>query len=86
MLFRSRTAATLPPGPLLSGRSEATDGAQPSTDEKALMRGDKPGSSDLKSQPIERPQERNHPRVRAERDLLEGGIESGEQDFYEPDL
>ena len=79
-------AATLPPGPLLSGRSEATDGAQLSTDEKAPIRGDKPGASDLKSQPIERPNERQHPRERAERDLLEGGIESGEQDFYEPDL
>jgi hypothetical protein len=80
------TAATLPAGPLLSGRSEATDGAQLSTDEKTMIRGDKPGSSDLKSQPIERPNERQHPRERAERDLLEGGIESGEQDFYEPDL
>jgi hypothetical protein len=80
------TAATLPPGPLLSGRSEASDGAELSTDEKTLIGGDKPGSSDLKSQPIERQNERQHPRERAERDLLEGGIESGEQDFYEPDL
>lgn len=80
------TAATLPPGPLLSGRSEATDGAQPSPDEKVLTPGDKAGSSDLKLQPIERRHDRQHPRERAERDLLEGGVQSGEQDFYEPDL
>jgi hypothetical protein len=82
----ARTVATLPPGPLLSGRSEAADGVQPAPEENATTRGDKPGSSGLKSPPVERPQEREHPRERAERDLLEGGVESGEQDFYEPDL
>ena len=82
----ARTVATLPAGPLLSGRSEAADGAQPAPEEHATTRGDKPNPSVLKSQPIERPNERQHPRERAERDLLEGGIESGEQDFYEPDL
>jgi len=82
----ARTVATLPPGPLPSGRSEAADGAQPAPEENATTRGDKPGSSGLKSPPVEQPQEREHPRERAERDLLEGGVESGEQDFYEPDL
>ena len=82
----ARTVATLPPGPLLSGSSEAADGAQPSPDEQLPARGDKPGSSDRRSPPVERPQEREHPRERAERDLLEGGVESDEQDSYEPDL
>lgn len=82
----ARTVATLPPGPLLSGRSEAADGAQPAPEENATTPGDKPGSGSLKSPPVKRPHEREHPRERAERDLLEGGVESGEQDFYEPDL
>jgi type IV conjugative transfer system coupling protein TraD len=79
-------AATLPPAPLLTGRNQATDDAQPSPDEKGAMRGDKPGSTDLKPLAAAKPQERPSPRERAVRDLLEGGVESRSQDFYEPDL
>jgi len=79
-------AATLPPAPLLSGRSEASDETQPCPDKRASGRGDQPASSDPKAMPAVRSQESPSPRERAERDLLEGGVESGAQDFYEPDL
>src|SRR3546814_8985652 len=85
-LTSSGPTTTLPPGPLLSGRSEATDETQPSSDEKASARGDKPASGDPKLIPVPRSQDSQSPRERAERDLLEGGVESGAQDFYEPDL
>lgn len=85
-LVESGAAVTLPPAPLLSGRSEASDEAQPSPDERASRRGNQPASSDPKAIPAVRPQESSSPRERAERDLLEGGVESGAQDFYEPDL
>jgi hypothetical protein len=85
-LVGSGAAATLPPAPLLSGRSEASDEAQPSPDERASGRGNQPASSDPKAIPAVRSQESPSPRERAERDLLEGGVESGAQDFYEPDL
>jgi hypothetical protein len=32
------------------------------------------------------PGDRKEARDRAERDLLEGGVEEGDRDFYEPDL
>jgi len=82
----AETAATLPPAPLLSGRNEASDEAQPSPDERASGRGNQLASSDPKAIPAVRSQESSSPRERAERDLLEGGVESGAQDFYEPDL
>ncbi len=85
-LGRAGAAATLPAAPLFSGRSEASDEAQPSPDERASGRGNQPASSDPKAIPAVRPQESPSPRERAERDLLEGGVESGAQDFYEPDL
>ncbi|MBB6125705.1 hypothetical protein FHS92_003469 [Sphingobium subterraneum] len=82
----SGAAATLPPAPLLSGRNEASDEAQPSPDERASGRENQPASSDPKAIPAARSQEGSSPQERAERDLLEGGVESGAQDFYEPDL
>lgn len=85
-LGRAGAAATLPTAPLLSGRNEASDEAQPSPDERASGQGNQPASSDPKAMPAVRPQESQSPRERAERDLLEGGVESGAQDFYEPDL
>lgn len=85
-LTSSGPTTTLPPGPLLSGRSEATDETQPSPDEKASARGNKPASGDPKLIAVPRSQDSQSPRERAERDLLEGGVESGAQDFYEPDL
>src|SRR3546814_18369363 len=57
-----------------------------SSDEKASARGDKPASGDPKLIPVPRSQDSQSPRERAERDLPEGGVESGAQDFYEPDL
>src|SRR3546814_14788821 len=53
-LTSSGPTTTLPPGPLLSGRSEATDETQPSSDEKASARGDKPASGDPKLRSEER--------------------------------
>src|SRR3546814_13854015 len=80
----SGPTTTLPPGPLLSGRSEATDETQPSSDEKASARGDKPASGDPKLIPVPRSQDSQSPRERAERDLHDGGVESGAQDHDEP--
>src|SRR3546814_7452334 len=77
---------TLPPGPLLSGRSEATDETQPSSDEKASARGDKPASGDPKLIPVPRSQDSQSPRERAERDLLEGGVETGRSEEHQSEL
>jgi len=85
-LTSSGPITTLPPGPLLSGRSEAADETRPSPEEKASARGEKPASGDPKPIAVPRSQDSPSPRERAERDLLEGGVESGAQDFYEPDL
>src|SRR3546814_13091446 len=82
----SGPTTTLPPGPLLSGRSEATDETQPSSDEKASARGDQPASGDPKLLPVPRSQARQSPRERAEPDLLAGGLWTGAADVYRPPL
>src|SRR3546814_1471089 len=73
-LTSSGPTTTLPPGPLLSGRSEATDETQPSSDEKASARGDKPASGDPKILPVPRSQDSQSPRERADRDPRAGGV------------
>ena len=81
-----RSAVTLPPAPLLSGKAEATDDAQVSSDERASAQGGKPAPGDPRPIPFARSQDNPSPRERAERDLLEGDAGAGTQDFYEPDL
>lgn len=78
--------ATLPSAPLLRGQSEAS-GEAPTPSDK--------GSSDharlAAVDPAKVPQpalrgNQKDTRERAERDLLEGGVEGDARDFYEPDL
>lgn len=80
------SATTLPPAPLMAGRNEAADDAQPSPENKGTSQAKQAAAGKMKVTPLARPEERASARERAERDLLEGDVGSDPQDFYEPDL
>lgn len=78
--------ATLPPTPLLSGRTDEHAEASGSGEEP--QPGLRPASTrdPGKNPQSTMPDDRKEGRERAERDLLEGGVEGDARDFFEPDL
>lgn len=78
--------ATLPSAPLLRGQSEAS-GEAPNPSDKGSSEHDRSAADDPgKGSPPALRGNQKDTRERAERDLLEGGVESDARDFYEPDL
>jgi type IV conjugative transfer system coupling protein TraD len=77
---------TLPPTPLLTGRNDEHAKAPMAPDKSSSGHGHAPVRDLGKSQLPTMPGDRKEARDRAERDLLEGGIEEHARDFYEPDL
>lgn len=79
-------STTLPLAPLPAGRNDEHAEA-PTTPEKSSSEHGHAPVRDLGKSPLPAmPGDRKEARDRAERDLLEGGVEEGARDFYEPDL